>query len=152
MRLYIRVAVCLLAFILLMNSSKAFQINYHDTTQYQKLYELFEYEGELELKVPEDVTLGRVSEKLVASEQLGVIVWGEKNRFHVFDSTGNYMLTRDNEGRGPGEIVNASQYSFDNTGKLAVYDQSQLRFVLYDSLFKHTNTVKAGWYSVQEPL
>lgn len=141
----IRVTVCLFVLLGLTKSSQAFQINYHDSTKYKQLYELFEYHGEFELKVPDEVFLGP-SPELIASEKLGVIVWGEKDRFHVFDSTGRYIHTKDNKGRGPGEITNVSRYSFGNAKRFVVFDQSQFRIVVYDSLYQHDYTINgAGW-------
>lgn len=72
-----------------------------------------------------------------------------KKRFLVTNSEGEIQTIISEEGRGPGEIIKADGFNFDNQNNLVVFDQNQLMVKVFDTdgtIVSHAKPEKSSYY------
>jgi len=93
-------------------------------------FNYFESEADtLFIQISEGLFLGTPAQIKVSPT--GEILWGEQSRFHIFNSDGEWILSKEAGGRGPGEFTQANSYIFDKNGDLYLHAITQFKIIRF---------------------
>ncbi|NGP87636.1 6-bladed beta-propeller [Fodinibius halophilus] len=124
-----------LALFLVTSNNNAFS-QYAKQNPSKAFKDLFVKNKEIFISIDENTLLDRpVSILQTKNDQL---IWGEKEGIKVFDQSGALIKKVELSGRGPGELIRASQYNLTESN-ITILDASQLKVIVLnnDCEFQH---------------
>lgn len=83
---------------------------------------------------PDSNIIGRLRTRFVANRDDDLFVFYDEiaRQFIITDNQGVIQSVISGKGRGPGEIVRAGGYNFDEENRLVVYDEGQMRITIFN--------------------
>lgn len=121
-------------FILASCSSENYK-NFHESSHVNKNLTL-ERVDELILSNPsgDQHAIGKLRFKFVSNKDNSLFAFYDeiKRRFLITDKKGVIQSILSGKGKGPGEIVKAGGYNFDEQNRLIVFDQGQMRITIFN--------------------
>jgi len=110
--------------------------------------EIFQLEKIIQLSWGRDHLLGLDLELAIGKRDESFLILDRMvgRSVYLFDSTGKYVMTIGNKGRGPGEYERPMAIDFDTFGKIYVYDKALLRVNIFDADGAYLNSFKVDKY------
>ena len=99
------------------------------------------------LEITKSSTLGNINKVVIQGNSIFISDKDNPNSIFVFDITGKFSTLIGKKGQGPGEHIDLTDFSIDQTtGQIYLYDQSQRKIIRYDKGGKFIDEIFTDYF------